>query len=81
MGHITLRTNDDEDTVIEQLCIVTGEKTATGAIKAAINVYERQLVEIKRLQSELAKSQNMNVRYRNAIATFREAQSALLSLD
>ena len=46
MGHITLRTNDDEDNVIEQLRIVTGEKTATGAIKAAINVYEQQLVEI-----------------------------------
>lgn len=81
MGHITLRTTDREDALIEKLRIVTGVKTATGAIKTAIGVYEHHQSEIRRLQAELAKSQNMNDRYRNGISAFREAQSALLNLD
>lgn len=81
MGNITLRTNDDEDAVIAELLIATGEKTASGAIKKAIQMYKGQQSELHRLQMELSKAQNLNAKYRSSITAFKEAQSALFSIE
>lgn len=80
MGNITLRTSDAEDAEIRTIQALTGEKTASSAIKKVIGVYEQQQQELKRLRDELNRATSKNDRYRQAMRDFRTAQKVLCSL-
>ena len=79
MGHITLRTNEEEDTAIAQLLIATGEKTASSAIKKAIHEYEKQQKEVKRLKGELFAAECAYSRLLESVTAFRDAQNRLFN--
>lgn len=74
MGHITLRTNDAEDAVIAAVLTLTGERTASSAIKKVISEYEQQQQELKRLKKELDQATFKNRNFRQAIKAFQTAQ-------
>lgn len=80
MGHITLRTNDAEDAEIASVQTITGERTASSAIKKVIGEYEQQQQELKRLRQELEHATFKNRKYQQAIREFQSAQTALYNL-
>ena len=80
MGHITLRTNDAEDAVIAAVLTLTGERTASSAIKKVISEYERQQKELKRLRLELDQATSKNRKFQQAIKEFQTVQKALYNL-
>jgi hypothetical protein len=80
MGNITLRTSAAEDAEIAVVQGLTGERTASSAIKKIIGAYEQQQQELQRLRQELSRATAKNDRYRQAITALQAAQTALYGL-
>lgn len=80
MGNITLRTSAAEDAEIAVVQELTGERTASSAIKKIIGGYEQQQQELQRLRQELIQAKAKNDRYRQAIFGLQAAQTALFGL-
>lgn len=67
MGNITLRTSAAEDAEIAVVQGLTGDRTASSAIKKIILGYEQQQQDLERLRQELRQATAKNDRYKQAI--------------
>lgn len=80
MGHITIRSSDEVDAVIERVKGLMGEVRTSHALVQLAMRYEAEQEQIRSLRMELKRAQEQNEKYRHAINNFKAAHNALIDI-
>ncbi|ABS45612.1 TPA: hypothetical protein PXO68_003162 [Yersinia enterocolitica] len=81
MGQLTIRTTPEQEALIAKVQALSGEKTASKTLIAALYEFEPNRAKIRELQKKIEALENDFDNLKSVVVNYQNSQKALLNIN